>query len=135
MKRARGFSLIELMTVVVIIAVLAMLALTAYTKQIRKSRRAEAREAISALALRQEKWRSNHTTYLGSDSVAADLTSFGAITSGPWYTISITSLRLPTAYTVTAVPKADQLEDTCGTLTWTYLDGVVDKDPDDAGCW
>jgi len=135
MKRSRGFTLIELMIVVLIIATLALLALSSYTKQIRKSRRAEAREAVSSVALRQEKWRSNHTAYLGTDSAAGDKTAFGAITSGPYYTIAITSLQDATGYVTTAVPKGDQTADICGTLTWTMDDGVVTKTPTTTGCW
>jgi type IV pilus assembly protein PilE len=135
MKRSRGFTLIELMIVVLIIATLALLALSSYTKQIRKSRRAEAREAVSAVALRQEKWRSNHPAYLGTDSAAGDKTSFGTITSGPYYTIAISSLEDATGYATTAVPKGDQAVDSCATLTWTMDDGVVTKTPATPGCW
>ena len=136
MRRVKGFTLIELMIVVLIIAVLAGLALSAYNKQVRKSRRAEAKQIIADIGLRQEKWRSNNANYLGADSVAADKTAFGAIPSGTYYTISITTNLAPAAYTLTAVPKGDQLKDNCGTLTWAYSLGVVTKSAT-AGtdCW
>lgn len=134
MKRARGFTLIELMTVVIIIAVLAVLALTSYTKQIRKSRRAEARQAISELALRQEKWRSNHTTYgtLNADPALG----IGLAPATDYYTVTLTTgSNTATGYIFTAAPYGDQTEDTCGTLTWTMALGVVTKTPTTTGCW
>lgn len=135
MKRVKGFTLIELMTVVLVVAVLASLALSAYTKQIRKSRRAEAKQVLAEVSLRQEKWRSNHTMYLGNDSDAADITAFGAIPAGTYYDITITTDEGATAYTATAAPKGDQLKDTCGTLSWAMSLGVVTKTADASDCW
>lgn len=136
MKRVKGFTLIELMIVVLVIAILAGLALSSYNKQVRKSRRAEAKQIVADIGLRQEKWRSNHANYLGTDSVAADKTAFGTIPTGAYYTISITTVLAPAAYTLTAVPKGDQLNDTCGTLTWTYNAGVVTKSSTaGSDCW
>jgi type IV pilus assembly protein PilE len=138
MRRAKGFSLIELMTVVLIIAVLATLAYSGYQKQVRKSRRAEAKQALSELALRQEKWRSNNVSYFGTDSSVAEQTAFGAITAGTYYTVAVTTAESGTAYTATATPKAgtDQVNDTCGTLTWALNAGLVTK-TSTAGtdCW
>lgn len=138
MTRAKGFTLIELMIVVLLIAVLAGIALSGYQKQVRKSRRAEAKQALSELALRQEKWRSNNVAYLGTDSTNAEKAAFGSITSGTYYTISITSLKSGTAFTATAAPKTgtDQVSDTCGTLSWALSSGVVTK-TSTAGtdCW
>lgn len=133
MKRAQGFTLLELMVVVAIIAVLAMLAFSAYTKQIQKSRRAEARQAISDLALRQEKWRSNHTTY---GTLDADPTlGIGLAPTTTYYTVTSGS-NTATGYVLTATPIGDQVNDTaCGTLTWTMASGVVTKAPSTPGCW
>ena len=109
MKRSRGFTLIELMIVVLIIATLALIAFCSYSKQVRKSRRAEAREAVSSVALSPGEMAPATTTlYLGTDSDAADITAFGAITSGPYYTIAISSVKDATGYATTAAPKGDQ---------------------------
>lgn len=137
MKRVKGFTLIELMIVVLVIAILAGLALSAYNKQVRKSRRAEAKQIIADIGLRQEKWRSNHALYFGTDSDAAEITAFGAIPSGAYYTIAVTTLETAAAYTLTAVPKGDQLADSCGTLTWAYSAGVVTKSATSGApdCW
>ena len=135
MKRTKGFTLIELMIVVLVISVLAGLAFCGYQKQVRKSRRAEARQVLADVSLRQEKWRSNHVSYLGTDSAAADKTAFGAITASTYYTIAITTTASGTAYTATAVPKGDQLKDTCGTLSWALSAGVVNKTAAASDCW
>ena len=146
MKHKRGFTLIELMIVVVVIAVLATIALSAYNKQVRKSRRADAKQTLSDTTLRQEKWRANHIKYFGTDSVAADVTAFGALATSSYYNISITTAESPTDYTATAVPKpgTDQAKDTCGTLSVVMASGVLSKCPGSAtacgsnttaGCW
>lgn len=136
MKSVRGFTLLELMIVVLVVAVLAGIALSGYQKQVRKSRRAEARQIIADIALRQEKWRSNHPLYYGTDATSAETTEFGAIPSGTYYTISVTTAKNASAYTLTAVPKNDQAADTCGTLSWAMSAGVVAKSAT-AGtdCW
>ena len=133
MKSVKGFTLIELMIVVLIVAVLAGIALSGYQKQVRKSRRAEARQIVADIGLRQEKWRSNHPFYYGTDSTAAETTEFGAITTGDYYTITVTTAESASAYTLSAAPKGDQLADNCGTLTWAMSAGVVTKSP--ADCW
>jgi type IV pilus assembly protein PilE len=137
MNRKRGFTLIELMIVVVVIAVLATIALSAYNKQVRKSRRADAKQVLSDTALRQEKWRANHVKYLGADSAAGDISTFGALSTSSYYNVSITTNESPTAYTATAVPKpgTDQAKDTCGTLRVQMASGVLSKLPTTVGCW
>jgi len=137
MKRTRGFTLLELMIVVAVVAILATVALSAYNKQVRKSRRAEAMQALSDVSLRQEKWRSTHTLYLGANSSAGNITTFGAIPTSSYYNISITTNESATAYTVAAVPKAgsDQTKDSCGTLSIESVNGVVTKKPTTGNCW
>lgn len=138
MKKAKGFTLIELMIVVLIIAVLAGLAYSGYNNQVRKSRRAEAKQILADVSLRQEKWRSNNVAYLGTDSTNLEKTTFGAVPSGDYYTIAVTSLESGTAFTATAVPKTgtDQVNDSCGTLSWALSAGVVTKSSTaGTGCW
>ena len=136
MTRARGFSLIELMVVVLIMAVLAGLASSGYQKQDRKARRAEAKQVLGDLALRQEKWRSNNVAYFGTDSSAAEITAFGAIPTGDYYTIAVTTVENGSVWTATAVPKGDQTADSCATLSWDYNNGVVAKTSTaGSNCW
>lgn len=62
-RRGGGFTIIELTLVLAILAVLTSLALPSYQGVVRKSRRTEAQAALLELALRQERWRSDHPTY------------------------------------------------------------------------
>jgi len=52
-RRAYGFTLVELLTVVAILGIMATLALAGYTKNVRNARRTEVIGDLSALALRQ----------------------------------------------------------------------------------
>ncbi len=140
MKRVRGFTLLELMIVVAVIAILATIALTAYNKQIRKSRRAEAKQALSDLIIKQEKWRSNNTAYgtcnQAVDPVTAAGTACASFNSGlSYYAVAVTANNA-TSYTMTATPKtADQLNDSCGTLTVAMASGSITRSPTTTGCW
>jgi len=70
----RGFTLVELAVVVAVVAVLATLALPSYQGVVRKSRRAEAQATLFELALRQERWRTDHPEYART---AADIGAAG----------------------------------------------------------
>jgi type IV pilus assembly protein PilE len=137
MKRERGFTLIELMIVVSVIAILAGIAITTYGKQVRKARRTDAKQAVGELALREEKWRANHTKYIGvSGSPPLDVTAFGALPTSKYYAIALTLAADQNNFTITATPStADQAKDSCGTLTFRSQAGVVTKLPTTGGCW
>lgn len=59
----RGFSLIEILTVLAIVAVLAALTLPGFRDRVIKGRRAEAREALQEIQLAQERFRSRSPRY------------------------------------------------------------------------
>jgi type IV pilus assembly protein PilE len=143
-KRTRGFTLLELMIVVAVVAILASVAISQYNKQIRKSRRAEAKQVITDLALRQEKWRSNHTTYVGTNSTIPEKTALGVITPASnsvtkeYYTIAIIGNASATTFTIRATPRAgtDQTKDVCTPyLELQSVSGVVTKTPATNSCW
>lgn len=128
MKRNRGFTLLELMIVVLVIAVLAGIAISSYQNQIRKSRRAEAKQVLSDLVLKQEKWRSNNTTY-------GTVANIGGAAASSWYTVTLTAgSNTATAYAFTAVPTGDQAKDKCGTLSVSMSAGTLLKCPGNTGC-
>jgi type IV pilus assembly protein PilE len=63
MNRA-GFSLIELLVALVILAVLAAQAMPAYQQHIVRTRRSEAHSALLKLMLQQERYHTQHNTYI-----------------------------------------------------------------------
>lgn len=65
MRRARGFTLIELMVTVAIVAILAAVALPSYTNYVQRGKITEAYSSLSELRLRAEKWFADNRTYVG----------------------------------------------------------------------
>lgn len=146
MKQVRGFTLIELMIVVVVIAVLATLAMPSFSEYLRRGKRVEAASAIGDVQLRQERFRSNRTTYADSTSATlvlgnlfgtpASVTSYN---SGlKYYDISISGVSA-TGYTITATRKGTLANDPkCGNFTMTLASGVSTRgisSGDKAYCW
>lgn len=116
--KSKGFSLIELMIVIVIVSILATIAIPSYNEQVAKSRRAEAMRGLGDLQLRQERWRSNHTSY----GTYADL---GSPTVDN-YTLTVTGIS-GLGYTLTATRSAKQASDRCGNFVMTVASGVATK--------
>src|SRR5687767_1252412 len=126
MRKASGFTLIELMIVVAVVAILAGVAYNVYTDQMRKSRRAEAKQVLSDYANRQEKYRSNNANY----GTLAQINGVTPVTSGN-YTIAVTfptSGNCPSgvakgnanSYIITATKAGKQADDNaCATIVWT----------------
>jgi type IV pilus assembly protein PilE len=71
MKRA-GFTLIELLVVLVILAVLAAQAMPAYRQHVTRTRRHEAQSALLKLMMQQERFYSQHNTYLAFSSASTE---------------------------------------------------------------
>lgn len=136
MKRQAGFTLIELMVVIAIVAILAAIAVPAFNDQLRKSRRSDAARGLADLQLRQERWRANHVAYVGSDSSAADKTSFGTLPVSPNYDFTFDSTASATTFTVKATAKGGQASDTaCTPLKLQVTNSVVTKTPSTGRCW
>ena len=73
LSRHAGFTLIELMIVVALVGVLASVAYPSYREYVNKSRRAEARVALMETLQQQERYMSQHNTYLAfSENPAQD---------------------------------------------------------------
>ena len=64
MTPPRGFTLLEAMIVVAVVAILAAIAYPAYRDAVLKGRRAQARAALTELLQQQERYMTQHNTYL-----------------------------------------------------------------------
>jgi type IV pilus assembly protein PilE len=151
-RRARGFTLIELMAVVVIVAILAAVAYPAFMAQVRKARRAEAVSATSQIQQAQERFRANCPCYAHSATNAVSATcpatcpgtgaaaGLGiAAVAGARYTYGLSAVTA-TGYTLTvnAVAGTSQASDTqsgtaCSPLVVTVTNGNAARTP--AVCW
>ena len=120
MQQSKGFTLIELMTVIAIIAIFAAIALPAYGEQVRKGRRAEASSIAGEMQLSLERWRAENPSYACATN-PCDSGAYPAVptaTASPFYEVEIVAAT-PTNYRITATPRTDsvQADDRCGVLT------------------
>ncbi|MEN9578770.1 MAG: hypothetical protein RJA70_1779 [Pseudomonadota bacterium] len=63
-RRARGFTLVELMVVVVIMGVMAAISLQVFSQQVSSSKGIEALSMVQSIRAAQERHRAMHTVYL-----------------------------------------------------------------------
>ncbi len=86
MNKNRGFTLVEIMTVVVIIGILVAIAWPSYQSQLRKGRRASAETFMSDVANKQQQYLLDARAYapdfvtLPNSTPPADLANFYAFT-------------------------------------------------------
>lgn len=111
-----GFTLVELMIVVAIVTILAMIAIPSYTSQMRKSRRTEARTALLDLAAREERFFSTNSAYTNTPA-SLGYVALPQNVGNNYYQIDVPAASA-TAFTATATPINDQVNDTsCGTFS------------------
>ena len=98
-----GFTIIELMIVVMIVAILLALAYPSYAQYVRKAKRGDAQQLLMNWSINQEIWRSNNTTYNGTDDLkpVSDHYQFDVALADP----------ASSGYTLTATAQGDQVKD------------------------
>ena len=116
MKRARGFTLIEMMIVVAVIAVLAAIAFPSYNNYLRKARRADAQAALTDIASRQQQYLMDARAY-APDLATLNYTLQTSVSD--WYAVAIAVAGPPPAFTVTATPVAGKDQTNDGVLVLT----------------
>ncbi len=133
-KAVKGFTLIELLIVLAIVAVLAVFAYPSYSEYVRSSARKAAIGKALEIASRVEQFRTQRFTYPSS---TADLAGFELTEVKYEYEVApVLTDGDVTGYTITVTPVtgSDQVNDLCGTLTyssagtWTSSTGVAEED-------
>ncbi len=128
MKKAGGFTLIEVMVTVAIVAIIASIAYPSYLDQVRKSRRAEAQSTLMNIAGKQQQMILDTRSYA---STIAELNVAVPSSVSKNYTVSLNvgTATVPT-FTVLATPLGSQASDSCGPLSVSQA-GI--KSP--SNCW
>jgi len=129
-NQSDGFTLIELMITVAIIGILAAVAYPSYTDFVMRSNRSEAQRELLRYANLQEQ------VFVDTRAYAADMTGLGASTAtikteSNNYLIKVTAASTATTFTLKAIAKKTQVNDTgCTNLK---VDELGTKTP--AACW
>ena len=131
--KKKGFSLIELLTVVAIIGIIAAVGVVAYTGYISKARKSSAENAMMQIALAQTEYYSNIGQYFATSSTCDDLSSQGIennlfdggdiITEESGYQMCIV-IEDP-SYKITAISSRDGC-----TLTMSGVSGKPEEEPE-----
>lgn len=143
-----GFTLIEVMVVCAIVAILAGIAYPSYESAIRKTKRAEGRAALMQLLQQQERFYSQHNTYIVFSSSSTDPNEkrfkwySGDGAAGSAYEIdgaACTGETIKDCVLLTATPGTSKVNDgfrdpACGKLMLTST-GLKSSSGTATDCW
>lgn len=136
-RRARGFTLIELMITVAIVAILASLAYPSYNRYLGRTYRAAAKGYMLQVSNLQQRYLLDQRGY-AANLGALNLTVPSDISGNYTITTELKAGTTPPGFTVTAVPSTAQSnrDPNCGTLKVDEA-GVKTPTPTGGGdsCW
>lgn len=113
LKRAFGFSLIELMTVIAVVAILMTLAVPSYRQYVLRTNRMEAINVLLEVASCQER------IYVRLNQYDSNRCGAAATTTNGLYTVSMATSNSNQNYTLTATALGAQVNDSCVNLSLT----------------
>jgi type IV pilus assembly protein PilE len=114
MKSAKGFTLVEIMTVVALIGILASIAIPAYNNYVIRGKLVDASTQLASARIQLEQYFQDNRTYVGWTCPAA--TKYFSFDCD-------TPARTATTYTITALSNVNQgLGNSAGDYTYTIDD-------------
>lgn len=131
MKKARGFTLIEVLIAVAIVGILAAIAFPNYQNHLRKGRRADAQSFMMDLANRQQQYLMDARGYALDASFVATLGATTPTSVATYYQLSVTPAAAtnPPTFTIHAVPFAGGPQAPDGELTLDNFNVKQRNDP------
>ncbi|MEM7612454.1 MAG: type IV pilin protein [Pseudomonadota bacterium] len=140
----RGFTLVELMTVVLIVGILFTLVVPSYRESVRKAHRSDGQAVMLELSQFMERFYTENGRY-DQDRAGTAITTViagSALLRAPKeggatnYNLALSNLAQQT-FTITATPTGSQTGDKCGNLTLTQagVKGVTSATVAVDKCW
>ncbi len=114
-RRARGFTLIELMIVVAVVAILAAIAIPAYTGYVTRSKLTEAFSGLTSMSLAAQQYFQDNRTYLANAGTGSATTCPVPTASAADFGFACSNVSA-TTFTITATGTSPDLNGAAFTI-------------------